>query len=205
MPWDRISGTSSAKGLSSRICGDSTKTALIASTDELVKCVVATRLLSRLLATSAGTFLRRAERSLALVTVMAESVLSVSISIKPNTALRELSPMLAPALLTTSYKAFNIAVLTPASVVLDPVTSSATKGSTRGVNLIKVPSALAARDRSTSLVVSASDLANVRWSCGKNGLRAVGIFSSRLLRVSRMAALTSVDLSETTRMSGPVI
>jgi len=136
---------------------------------------------------------------------MALSRSSVSVSIRPSTAVRELSPMLAPALLMTSYSALSMAVLTPASVVLDPVTSSAIRGSTRGVNLISVPRALAARLRSTSLEVSASDLANVRCNCGRKGLSAVGIFSSRLLSVRRMADLTSVDRSETTRMSGPVI
>ncbi len=64
---------------------------------------------------------------------------------------------------------------------------------------------LAARLRRSSLEVSASDLAKVRWSCGRNGFRAVGIFSSRLLRVRRIADLTSVERSETTRISGPVI
>lgn len=115
------------------------------------------------------------------------------------------SLMFLPALLTTSNKAFNIAVLTFSSAVLDPVTNSAISGSTLGVSLIKVPRAFAARARKISEEVSASDLANVRWSWGKKGLRKVGIFSSKLLSVSRIAALTSTERSVTTRMRGPVI
>jgi hypothetical protein len=72
------------------------------------------------------------------------------------------SLMFLPALLTTSNKAFNIAVLTFSSAVLDPVTNSAISGSTLGVSLIKVPRAFAARARKISEEVSASDLANVR-------------------------------------------
>lgn len=64
----------------------------------------------------------------------------------------------------------------------------AIRGSIRGVSVISVPSAFAALERNTSLEVSARDLANVRWSCGRNGLRNVGIFSSRLFNVSRIAA-----------------
>jgi hypothetical protein len=70
---------------------------------------------------------------------------------------------------------------------------------------MSVPRALAALLRKTSLEGSARDLANVRWSCGKKGLRKSGIFSSKLLRVSKMADLSSVERSETTRMRGPVI
>ena len=82
-----------------------------------------------------------------------------------------------------------MAVLTPASDVFEPVTNSAINGSTRGVIVINVPNALAALVRSNSLEVSARDLANVRCNCGKNGFKNVGIFSSRLLRVYKMAAL----------------
>ncbi len=67
----------------------------------------------------------------------------------------------------------------------------AISGSIRGVRVINVPRALAARLRSSSLDVSASDLAKVRCNCGRNGFRSVGIFSKRLFRVNRMAALSS--------------
>lgn len=105
-----------------------------------------------------------APSSLALVIVIVSSLSSVSISMSDKTEAREASPILAPALLMTSYSALSIAVLTPASAVLDPVTSSAMRGSIRGVYLIKVPSALAARVLNVSLDGSARDLANVRWS-----------------------------------------
>ena len=77
---------------------------------------------------------------------------------------RDASLILDPALLTTSYNARIIAFWTPASGVLDPVTSSAISGSIRGVKVIRVPSAFAALERRSSLEVSARDLANVRWS-----------------------------------------
>src|SRR4051812_26227306 len=98
----------------------------------------------------------------------------------------------------TSYSALSIAFLTPGSDVLDPVTSSAIKGSIRGVNVMRVPNAFAARVLNTSLEVSAKDLAKVRCNWGRKGLRNVGIFSRRLFKVRRIAALTSTDLSETT-------
>ncbi|KAI7242196.1 hypothetical protein KC330_g4 [Hortaea werneckii] len=77
----------------------------------------------------------------------------------PRMELRETSLILAPALLTTWYNAFSMAFFTPGSVVFEPVTSSATRGSTRGVMVIRVPNARAALERRTSLVGSASDLA----------------------------------------------
>ena len=98
-----------------------------------------------------------------------------------------------------------MAVLTPLSVVFDPVTNSAIRGSILGVYLIRVPSALAALDLKVSLEGSASDFANVRCSCGRKGFSAAGIFSSKLFSVRRIAALTSVERSDTTRISGPVI
>lgn len=52
---------------------------------------------------------------------------------------------------------------------------------------MSVPSAFAALDRKSSLVVSARDLAKVLCNCGRKGLRKVGIFSNKLLRVRRMA------------------
>ena len=55
-----------------------------------------------------------------------------------------------------------MAFLTPTSEVLEPVTNSAIRGSIRGVSVIKVPKAFAARVLKTSLDVSASDLAKVR-------------------------------------------
>jgi hypothetical protein len=58
--------------------------------------------------------------------------------------------------------------------------------------VISVPRHLAALVRNTSLEVSAKDFAKVRCSCGRNGLRKVGIFSNKLLRVSRMAAISNV-------------
>lgn len=64
----------------------------------------------------------------------------------------------------------------------------AINGSMRGVRVINVPNALAALVRRTSLEVSAKDFANVRCSCGKNGFKNVGIFSSRLFSVRRIAA-----------------
>ena len=60
----------------------------------------------------------------------------------------------------------------------------------RGVNVIRVPSALAALDRNTSLVGSANDFANVLCSCGRNGFKNVGIFSSILFNVKRIAAVS---------------
>ena len=50
-----------------------------------------------------------------------------------------------------------------------------------------MPKALAALDLRSSLVESAKDLAKVRCSCGRNGLRKMGIFSSRLLSASNIA------------------
>jgi hypothetical protein len=55
--------------------------------------------------------------------------------------------------------------------------------------VMRVPRHFAALDRNTSLDVSAKDFAKVRCSCGKNGLRNVGIFSNKLLRVSKIAAM----------------
>ena len=52
---------------------------------------------------------------------------------------------------------------------------------------MRVPNAFAALDRNVSLVVSANDLAKVRCSCGRNGFKEAGIFSSKLLSVKRMA------------------
>ena len=63
----------------------------------------------------------------------------------------------------------------------------ATKGSIRGAKVMSVPSALAALDRKSSLVVSAKDFANVLCNCGRKGFRKVGIFSSRLFNVRRIA------------------
>ena len=131
------------------------------------------------------------------------------------------SLMFAPDLLTTSNSAVSMALRTPESDVFVPVTSSAINGSTRGVKVIKVPSAWAARDRKTSLEGSANDLAKVRCSWGRNGLRNRGIFSSKLFKVSKIAPiqslerevrgyagdnlhLTSTERSETTRIRGPV-
>lgn len=67
----------------------------------------------------------------------------------------------------------------------------AIKGSMRGVRVMRVPRAFAARVRSSSLDGSASDLAKVRCSCGRKGFKNVGIFSSRLFKVSRIAAARS--------------
>ena len=64
----------------------------------------------------------------------------------------------------------------------------------RGVRVMRVPSALAALVRKTSLEVSAKDFANVRCSCGKNGFKKVGIFSSRLFNVRRIAAVPKLAL-----------
>lgn len=133
------------------------------------------------------------------------SIPAASLSISPSTAVREASLMFDPDLLITSYSARSIAFWTPGSDVLDPVTSSkvyelrvhqgyysvnipAINGSIRGVSVIRVPNALAALERTISLDVSANDFANVRCSCGRKGLRNVGIFSKRLLRVRRTAA-----------------
>ena len=60
-------------------------------------------------------------------------------------------------------------------------------GSIRGASVIRVPRAFAALDRRSSLAASARDLAKVRWSCGRNGLRKSGIFSNRLLSASKIA------------------
>lgn len=132
------------------------------------------------------------------------SIPAVSLSISARIEFRDTSFMFDPTLLITSYSARSIAFWTPVSDVLDPVTSSeynqylhekstegnlpAINGSIRGVSVIRVPSAFAALDRRTSLEVSAKDLANVRWSCGRKGFRRVGIFSKRLFRVSKIAA-----------------
>lgn len=59
---------------------------------------------------------------------------------------------------------------------------------------MRVPNALAALVRRTSLDVSAKDFAKVRCSCGKNGFKNVGIFSSRLFRVRRIAAIPGLAL-----------
>lgn len=67
----------------------------------------------------------------------------------------------------------------------------AIKGSIRGLRVSRVPKAFAARDRKTSLVGSARDLANVRCNWGRNGFRNVGIFPRRLFSVSRIAAIDS--------------
>lgn len=63
----------------------------------------------------------------------------------------------------------------------------AMSGSILGASVISVPSAFAALDRNSSLVVSARDLANVLCSCGRKGFKDRGIFSSKLLSVSKMA------------------
>lgn len=60
-------------------------------------------------------------------------------------------------------------------------------GSTLGVNVIRIPKPLAALFRDTSLEVSASPLANVRCSCGKNGFTNRGIFSRSLFRAKKTA------------------
>lgn len=135
------------------------------------------------------------------------SASSKVVSSRLRTAALDTSLIFAPALLMTSYSALSIAFLTPVSSVLDPVTSSIDEGistfassskshyilpdisgSTRGVSLIRVPKALAARALRTSLEVSAKHFAKVRCSCGKNGFKKVGIFSRRLLRARRIAA-----------------
>lgn len=61
-------------------------------------------------------------------------------------------------------------------------------GSTRGIRGIRVPSAFEARTLMTSLEESANDFAKVRCSCGRNGFKNVGIFSSKLFRVNKIAA-----------------
>ena len=70
-----------------------------------------------------------------------------------------------------------------------------TRGSTRGVIVIRVPKAFAARALRTSLVVSARDFANVRCNCGKKGFKNVGIFSRRLFSVNNMAATDKNQIS----------
>ena len=66
--------------------------------------------------------------------------------------------------------------------------------------MIRVPNALAALVRKVSLEVSARDLANVRCSCGRNGFKNVGIFSSRLFSVRRIAAIPRLGARQ--RQSG---
>src|SRR5690349_16068913 len=102
----------------------------------------------------------------------------------------DVSLIFEPTLLTTSCKPFHIAFRTPGSGVFAPATSSAINGSTLGVKVIKVLSALVARLRRMSLDGSAMDLVNVRCNCGKKGLRRAGIFSRSWLSVYRIAHLT---------------
>jgi hypothetical protein len=203
MPWQITCGKSSAKEVLVNDEGASTSTALSAKTDDWLKWDGNTRFLIKPVAFSAGVDERRAPRSLALVMAIETSLSSGSASINARTAPRDTSLIFAPALLMTSYRAFSMAFLTPESEVLDPVTNSAINGSIRGVKVMRVPSAFAARVLKTSLEVSANDLANVRCSCGKKGLRNVGIFSRRLFKVNKTAALTSTERSEAARMSGP--
>ena len=186
IPWQIALGVSCAK-LLVRDVGDSTRMEFRLRIEAGVNRDWRARCLMSALASVAGRFLMSAPRRRALV-MMVESTWSESPSMRPRMAPRDASLMFSPALLTTSYRAFSIAFWTPVSVVLVPVTSSAIRGSTRGFRVRRVPRALAALDLRTSLVVSARDFANIRCSCGRNGLRARGIFSSRLFRVSSIAA-----------------
>lgn len=79
----------------------------------------------RVVASAEGMFLIKAPRRRALVMVIAGSVSVGSLSIRLRIDARDASLMLAPALLTTSKRALSIALRTPASGVLVPVTSSA--------------------------------------------------------------------------------
>jgi hypothetical protein len=178
MPWQITCGKSSAKEVLVNDEGASTSTALSAKTDDWLKWDGNTRFLIKPVAFSAGVDERRAPRSLALVMAIETSLSSGSASINARTAPRDTSLIFAPALLMTSYRAFSMAFLTPESEVLDPVTNSAINGSIRGVKVMRVPSA-------------------------KKGLRNVGIFSRRLFKVNKTAALTSTERSEAARMSGP--
>ena len=68
----------------------------------------------------------------------------------------------------------------------------AMRGSTLGVNVIRIPRPLAALLRRVSLVVSAKPRANVRWSWGRKGFTASGIFSNSLLSVKKIAPSRSI-------------
>ena len=89
-----------------------------------VKRVVRARCFIRGLASEAGRFLIRAPRRRALVMAMESSVSAMPLSMRPRMELRDVSLMFVPALLTTSYRAFSMALRTPASGVFVPVTSS---------------------------------------------------------------------------------
>ena len=180
-------GVSCAK-LSVREDGDSTRIEFRLSMEAGVNRDCTARCFVRAFASVGERFLIRAPSKRAFVMIV-ESSFSESLSMRPRMALRDASLILSPALLTTSYSAFSIALRTPLSGVLVPATSSAIKGSTRGFRVNKVPRAFAALDLRTSLVVSARDLAKVRCNCGRKGLRKRGIFSSRLFRVSSIAAI----------------
>ncbi len=162
IPSQITGARSSANPVSVNDVGDSRRTAFNARTEERLKWVVMTRFLIKLAALSEGTFLINAPKSFALVIDIASSASLLSVSMSPRTAVLDASLIFAPALLMTSYNAFNMAFLTPGSVVLDPVTNSAISGSILGVKVINVPRALAALDLSTSLDGSANDFAKVR-------------------------------------------
>ena len=172
----------------SNVLGDSTRTELRFNTDDLVIFEASTRDLIRTCASALEMLFIKAPKRRAFVIVAASSISSASVSIRPRIVFLYASLMFSPALLTTSYKAFNIAFRTPVSLVFVPVTSSAIKGSTLGLSVSKVPKAFAARERRTSLPVSANDFAKVRCNCGKKGFRNSGIFSSRLFNVNKIAA-----------------